>query len=249
MKRLNEAWFEFKGLRSDEMGIFLKQMPVRSLPGRNITRKTVAGRHGSLAFGDITYKDVKVRIECDVRDETKLPSILAWLTGDGLLRFSDEPTLAYDASVDSEYSRSSIQARLSGQRFTITWNCNPFRRMFPEAEELTFTQASDFTNPGTAPALPKVEIRGSGAFSVTIGMQTVYFTDVEGGGIIVDSELGDALNLEGNQLANECMDGPLFEIQPGFNAVSWLAGGEDDEGNALPGVVTAVIITPRWRYI
>lgn len=249
MKRLTEAWFEFKGLRSDEMGIFLKQMPVRSMPGRNITRKTVAGRHGSLAYGDPTYKDVKVRIECDVRDESKLPSILAWLTGDGLLRFSDEPGLAYDASVDAEYSRSSIQARLSGQRFTITWTCHPFRRMYPEADDLTFTREATFTNPGTTPSLPRVEIRGSGTFSLTIGMQTVFFTNVEGGGIIVDSELGDALNLEGNQLANECMDGALFEIQPGYNGISWLAGGEDDEGNSIPGVVTAVIITPRWRYI
>lgn len=249
MKRLTEAWFEFKGLRSDEMGIFLKQMPVRSMPGRNITRKTVAGRHGSLAYGDPTYKDVKVRIECDVRDESKIPSILAWLTGDGLLRFSDEPGFAYDASVDAEYSRSSIQARLSGQRFTITWTCHPFRRMYPEADDLTFTREATFTNPGTTHSLPRVEIRGSGTFSLTIGMQTVFFTNVEGGGIIVDSELGDALNLEGNQLANECMDGPLFEIQPGYNGISWLAGGEDDEGNSIPGVVTAVIITPRWRYI
>jgi phage-related protein len=231
------------------MGIFLKQMPVRSMPGRNITRKTVAGRHGSIAYGDPTFKDVKVRIECDVRDESKIPSILAWLTGDGLLRFSDEPGFAYDASVDSEYSRSSIQARLTGQRFTITWTCRPFRRMYPEAENLTITQEDSFINPGTAPSLPRVEIRGSGTFSLTIGMQTVFFTNVEGGGIIVDSEIGDALNLEGNQLANECMDGTLFEIQPGYNGISWLEGGEDDEGNAVPGVVAAVIITPRWRYI
>ena len=249
MKRLTEAWFEFKGLRSDEMGIFLKQMPVRSLPGRNVTRKTVAGRHGSLAYGDTTYKDVKVRIECDVRDESKLPSILAWLTGDGLLRFSDEPNLAYDASIDAEYSRSSIQARLSGQRFTITWNCQPFRREYPEAENLTITQALTFNNPGTAPALPRIEIRGGGDFSLTIGMQTVFFSNVVGGGIIVDSELGDALNLEGNQLANECMDGELFKIQPGYNGISWLEGGTDEDGNATSGNVTAVIITPRWRYI
>jgi phage-related protein len=249
MIRLTEAWFEFKGLRSDEMGIFLKQMPVRSLPGRNVTRKTVAGRHGSLTYGDITYKDVKVRLECDVRDESKLPAILAWLTGDGLLRFSDEPGLAYDASVDAEYSRSSIQARLSGQRFTITWNCQPFRREYPEPEDLTITQALTFNNPGTAPALPRIEIRGSGDFSLTIGMQTVFFSNVVGGGIIVDSELGDALNLEGNQLANECMDGELFKIQPGYNGISWLEGGTDEEGNATPGNITAVIITPRWRYI
>ena len=248
MKRLTEAWFEFKGLRSDEMGIFLKQMPVRSMPGRNITRKTVAGRHGSFAYGDPTYKDVKVRIECDVRDESKISSILAWLTGDGLLRFSDEPGFAYDASVDAEYSRSSIQARLSGQRFTITWTCHPFRRMYPEADDLTFTREATFTNPGTAPSLPRITIRGRGSFALTIGMQTAFFSGVEGG-IIIDSELGDALTLDGAQLANDKMTGELFKIQPGFNVVSWLTGGEDDEGNAVSGSISEVVITPRWRYI
>lgn len=250
MKRLTEAWFEFKGLRSDEMGIMLKQMPVRSLPGRNVSRKAVAGRHGTLTYGDATYKDVTVRLECDVRDESRLPSILAWLTGDGRLRFSDEPDMEYQASVDKEYSRSSMQARLTGQRFTITWTCQPFRYLYPEAENLYITTNNDtIDNPGTAPSLPRIEIRGSGDFNLTIGMQTVYFTNVEGGGIIVDSEMGDALTLDESLLANDRMDGPLFHIQPGYNGISWATGGEDDEGNVTDGVVTAVIITPRWRYI
>lgn len=249
MKRLTEAWFEFKGIRSDEMGILIRQMPTRSLPGRNVTRKTVSGRNGTLAYGDITYKDVNVRLECDIRDESNIAAILGWLTGDGRLRFSDEPEYEYQASIDKEYSRSSIQPRLSGQRFTVSWVCHPFRYQHPEAEEITITtNGKELTNPGTAPAQPKIEIRGSGDFSLTIGMQTVFFNDVTGGGIIIDSELGDALTLDGDLLANDHMDGDLFEIQPGYNVVSWLTGGEDDEGNASSGVVTAIIITPRWRY-
>lgn len=249
MKRLTEAWFEFKGIRSDDMGIFIKQMPVRSAPGRNITRKAVAGRNGTLQYGALTFKDVTIRLECDLRDESRLSSVLAWLTGDGPLRFSDEPDMAYDASIDKEFSRSSIQPRMTGQRFTVTWTAQPFKRLYPEAEQIIITTAGTIDNPGTAPSLPRVEIRGSGDFSVTIGMQTVRFTDVDGGGIIIDSELGDALTLDGAQLANDKMDGELIKIQPGFNGISWIAGGEDDEGNAVVGVVTAVIITPRWRYI
>lgn len=248
MKRLTEAWFEFKGIRSDDMGILIKQMPTRSLPGRNVTRKTVSGRNGTLAYGDITYKDVNVRLECDIRDESMIPAIMGWLNGEGRLRFSDEPDFEYQAYVDKEYSRSSIQPRLSGQRFTISWLCHPFRYQYPEPEEITITTSgTSFTNPGTAPALPRIEIRGSGDFSLTIGMQTAFFKNVEDG-IIVDSELGDALTLDGSLLANDKMDGELFEIQSGANVVSWLTGGEDDEGNVTEGVVTAVIITPRWRY-
>lgn len=241
MKRLNEAWFEFKGIRSDQMGIMLKQMPVRSLPGRNFTRKAVSGRDGTLKYGDFTYKDTTVRLECDVRDETKLEAILGWLTGSGDLRFSDEPDRVYAASIEKEYSRSSIQPRLTGQRFTVTWTCAPFRKEYDPLEGINITTSGVVVkNPGTATALPRVEIHGSGDFSLTIGMETIFFAGIDGG-IVVDSELMDALNLEGSQLLNDKISGMPFEIQPGNNTVSWLLG----DG----GEITKVVITPRWRYI
>ena len=246
---LTEGWFEFKGIKSSDMGIRLQSMPQRTVPGRKLQRKSVTGRNGSVAYGDESYDDAAASILCDVRDSSKLVDILAWLTGKGSLRFSDEPDLTYDASIDSGFTRTSIAALMSGQRFTVEWICAPFRRLYPEIPAFSLAANGEIIqNPGTAPARPKIEIRASGSFSLTIGMQTVYFNDVDGG-IIVDSELGDAFTLDGTQLANDKMDGPLFEIQPGFNTVSWIAGSTDDEGNALPGTVTAVIITPRWRYI
>lgn len=248
MKRLTEAWFEFKGIRSTDMGIKFRKLATRNTPELNTTRKKVSGRHGTLKYGPETYGDVQVKIECDALEPEKMPQILGWLTGEGPLRFSDEPDFAYDASIEKGFSRAQISARFAEQRFTITWNCAPFRRAVPDPAQITIqASGTQITNPGTAPALPKIEIRGSGDFAVTIGMQTVFFKDVTGG-IIVDSELGDALTLDGTLLANDHMEGELFEIQPGYNVISWLTGGEDDEGNVTEGVVTAVIITPRWRY-
>lgn len=248
MKRLTEAWFEFKGVKSSDMGVMLRQMPTRFLPGRNYTRRKAAGRDGSILTGDGSYNDVSVRIECSVPDASKLVAVLAWLTGSGSLRFSDEPNLTYDASVEKEYSRASIISRCEGQRFTVEWTCAPHRRLYPEAEPITITASgTQIVNPGTAAALPRIEITGSGDFSLTIGMQTAFFSGVEGG-IIVDSELGDALTIDGAQLANDRMDGELYAIQPGSNVVSWLTGGEDADGNATTGSVSQVKITPRWRY-
>lgn len=248
MNRIKEAWFEFKGKRSDEMGIMLRGMGTRFAPGTNVERKKVAGRNGGLKYGPRTYNDVQVRIECDVRDESRLTEILGWLTGEGLLRFSDAPGFAYEASVEKEYSYAQIMNRYMGQRFTITWTCAPFRRLHPEVGAIAYNEPGIIENPGTAPALPLIKIVGSGDFSLTIGMQTVFFRDVDGG-IIIDSELGDALTLNGAQLANDKMDGPLFEIQPGYNPINWTVGSEDDEGNAIPGNVSQVTVTPRWRYI
>ena len=72
MKRLTEAWFEFKGVKSSDMGVLLRQMPTRFLPGRNYTRRKAAGRDGSILTGDGSYNDVSVRIECSVPDAAKL---------------------------------------------------------------------------------------------------------------------------------------------------------------------------------
>lgn len=244
MKRLTEAWFEFKGVNSRDMGIFISEMPTRGMPGRNVTRKQVSGRDGTLAYGDAAYKDINVNLTCDARDETKHRQIAAWLTGRGDLRFSDEPDLIYDASIDKEFKRASIINRMSGQRLPIAWVCHPFKRLYPDADPITITASGQsFTNPGTAPALSRLEIIGSGDFAITIGMQTLYFAGVEDG-IIVDCDLGDALTLDGAQLANNWTSGEFYEIQPGLNVVSWTTGGEE-----TTGYVQQITITPRWRCI
>ena len=232
------------------MGIRLRQMPIRYQPGRNATRKKVAGRNGTVQTGDNSFNDVTVRQECDAVDETKFPLLFSWLSGSGSLRFSDEPNLAYDAYIEKEFARSSISPRFTGQRFTVIWTCAPFRRLIPEAEPIEITKSgTELTTQGTAPALPRIEIVGSGDFSLTIGMQTLMFTGVDGG-IIVDSELGDAFTADGALLANDHIDGELFQIQPGLNVVSWLLGGTDEENDEdTPGSIEKITIIPRWRYM
>ena len=133
--------------------------------------------------------------------------------------------------------------------FAVTFSCQPFPRVWPEAKPFPVTASgAQFTNPGTAPALPRIEIVGSGSFMLTIGKQTMTFTNVEGG-IIVDSELGDALTLDGALLANDKIDGELFQIQPGWNVVNWLLGGSSDDEDDQPGSIQKITITPRWRYL
>lgn len=239
MRILKEAWFEFKGIRSDEMGICLRTMPIRFLPGRNITRKTISGRDGALAYGDGRYKDISVRQECDARDETKLSQIAAWLTGSGDLRFSDEPDRVYQASVEKEFSRASIAARFAGQRFTVNFTCAPFKKLYPEAQDIILAANGYVSNPGTVPSLPKIVISGDGEFTLTIGEQTMYFTGVENG-IVVDSELMDAMDIDKTRFLNDRISGDFFEIQPGYNTVEW---------EVTSGEITAIKITPRWRYL
>ncbi len=254
MRRLTAAWFEFKGVKSSDMGILLRQMPTRTLPGRNYTRRKVAGRDGSVVLGDGSYNDVSVRIECSVPDGARMAEVAAWLAGSGLLRFSDEPNLAYEASVEKEYSRSSILNRCDGQRFTVTWICAPIRRLYPDAADIEISASGgSFTAEGTYFSLPKLAIYGSGAFHVTIAggghSSSMFFTGVPSGGIVVDSMLMDALTMDGAGLLNSCVlsnSDDFFRIYPGTNTVTWGVGSGDEEE---AGSISRIIITPRWRWL
>lgn len=245
MHRLKEAWFEFKGIRSDTMSVMLRQMPTRTVAAQKYNRKAVSGRNGTVKVSGGEYTDSQVQLEMDVIDEAQLPAVLGWLTGTGPLRFSDEPGMVYtNATVDKDFQRKQIFPRATAQRFTVKWTCDPFRGAYPDPEAIVITESNTaIFNPGTAEAMPRIEIKGSGDFSLIIGMQTVYFSNVEGG-IIIDSELNDAFTADGTLLANDKMDGEFIKIRPGMSTVAWLTGGEDAGGS-----VESVTIRPRWRYL
>ena len=252
MKRLTGAWFEFKGVKSSDMGVLLRQMPTRFLPGRNVTRKTAAGRDGSILTGESGLNDVSVRIECSVPDAARLPAVLGWLSGSGSLRFSDEPNLVYDASVEKEFSRVSIIPRCEGQRFTVVWTCAPLRRLHTPAETMIFREnGTEFDALGTYFALPRLAIYGSGAFSVTIAggghSSSMFFSGVPSGGILVDSEKMDAMTMDGTGLLNRCVlaeSDDFFRIYPGTNTITWITGDGDEAGS-----IVRIELSPGWRYL
>lgn len=243
--RLKEAWFEFKGIRSSNMGIMLRNMPTRTVPAQKFTRKSVSGRDGTVKASGGEYGDSSVQLEMDVVDERNMPAVLGWLSGSGDLRFSDEPDLVYtNATIDKEFARKSIIPRATAQRFPVRWTCDPFRKLYLPADPIEiYYSGAVINNPGTAEALPRIIISGSGDFSITIGMQTMFFYGVEGG-IIIDSALKDAFTADETQLANNKTDGEHFKIQPGNSSVQWLTGGEDSSGS-----VSKITIEPRWRYL
>lgn len=241
MNRLTEAWFEFGGRNSTEFGILMREMPVRQQPALRGKAVTVSGAHGTRWQSDGGYDTIDVSVEFVAADASRIKDINAWLTGFGALRFSDEPDVAYDARIVKAYKRQSVTPRLDGQVYSITFSCQPFKRLIPAAEPITITASgTTIPNPGTAPSQPRVTIAGSGNFSVTIGMETLFFADVSGG-IIVDSELMDAFTADGKLLYNDHMEGEPWQIMPGDNVVSW----ETEDGSR----VDSVTILPRWRCI
>ena len=242
MNRLKEVWFEFGGIKNTEVGAKMISMPTRNMPVQRGKAITVAGRAGTLWSTDYADDSIDISLEFVVPDESNVLTVNGWLHGYGLLRFSDEPNMAYEARVSRGFKRQSVAPRMTAQKYTVVFSCQPYRLLYPEKEAFTITTLYEqFKNPGTAPSKPRVKITGSGDFSVTIGLETLFFSGVSDGGIIVDSQLMDAFTYDGTALANDKFDGMPWQIKPGYNGVSWLV----EDGSS----VESIEILPRWRYV
>lgn len=240
MQRIKKAWFSFNGRRSDELGIELAKMPTRGMSAERGTSHMIPGRTGAVWSPDGGSDDIEVKIECYV-PSGDIAAAARWFRGSGQLVISDEPDRAYEARIVKGFTRSNPFPRFTAQMFTIVFTCNPVRYLYPRADTIDVTKSGTKLDVrGTAPAQPRVTIRGKGDFSVTIGMRTMFFTGITDG-IIVDSELMDALSLDGAQLLNNHASGDFYELDPyGSNVVSWsLASGAR---------IDSVKVTPRWRY-
>ena len=236
MKALKEAWFEFKGVRSDAMGVMMLARPEREQPSLNGEYRQVAGRSGQIWLGDGSYGNGSAEVTCIVPGGD-MDAVLAWLTGSGWLRFSDEPDRAYRARAVKGLVRTQPMPRLAAQRFTVQFECQPFRYLYPEAAQIVLTENGTVHNPGTAAAQPVIRIEGSGDISVLVGGRWMAFEGVSGG-VTVDCELMDVLDLGQTKLMNGCAQMDEFPVlEPGANAVLW------------SGDVTRIVIEPRWRYL
>lgn len=245
MARANTSWFMFRGRRSDECGVRVIDPLQYTRPEWRGKSQTVTGRSGDLwrteSTTHIIYETIELKrtLHCRL---SRMEEVAAWLTGAGELIFSWAENRAYNARAQKAANFKQISPDVDPLiEFDISFACQPFRYIIPAADPITITASgTTIPNPGTAPSQPRVAIAGSGNFSVTIGMETLFFTDVSGG-IIVDSELMNAFTADGKLLYNDHMEGEPWQIMPGENVVSW----EAEDGSR----VDSVTILPRWRCI
>lgn len=241
--RINERWFEFGLHRSTEMGIKIMEPPVLPFPEPMGNQILVPGRDGEVWQDQDSDKPIDIKIKCCSR-LSKLSRIGAWLRGTaGLVVFS-KPDHQFTARVSKTIEPAFAVAGIDPiYKFTVTFTCDPHALLIPESIPIRATESgSRFNAEGTIRSRPRVTIRGNGDFTVTIGGQTMGFTDVRDG-IIVDTELMDAFTLDGKLLYNHAVVAgyPFYKIEPGPFTVEW----EAEEGSN----VASVEIRPRWRVL
>ncbi len=231
-------WFDFKGVRSTSLGVYVQDFPPATLPEERAEFVDIPGRSGSLTVleGAAVYDDIILTINCYVRDITQLDAISAWLRGRGALVLGNMPNRYYDARNVNQVEMAKILRGRQHRSFPAVFRCKPYRYVYPAPAVITKTVSGQtITNPGTADAEPLIVVTGSGDVTLTIGAKTVQIAGLASK-ITIDVAAGLAYNGDVNLTGTLTGDWPMT-IPPGTSTVSWA------------GSVTKVEITPGWRYI
>lgn len=236
-------WLIWNGVRSTDMGVFVSEPPPITIPEERAEFSTVRGRSGSVVRleGEQIYNDMILSARCFVKDASVIPAAAAWLQGSGEVEFCNRPGGRYRARIVNQMELTRVLAGNPHHSFAVNFRCQPgWLHNDSNALAPITVSGTAIHNPGTLASLPRIAIAGSGTFSLTIGMQTAWLKDIDGG-IILDSLLGDALTLDGAALLNGRWGGPILTIPPGDSFVSWLC---EDSGS-----VDSVTILPRWMSL
>jgi len=123
--------FFFDNKHSREFWMAMEYADRSILPERRRNDYVIAGRDGTVDFGNDTYgtKPIPVTFTfisknvIDLQKEAR--KIASWLSGEGLLWFDDEPDVAYTAKV---YETVTAEQIIRTKRVTVVFECQPFAK-------------------------------------------------------------------------------------------------------------------------
>lgn len=231
----------FRGVSTASLdNVYVQRMPDHRKAGKRYTEYYVKGRDGAVhvdegfANFELTATLVLVNGEPGARQ-----IVNAWADGTGKLITSDQPGLAYIATVEQEIDWSRVSSnKIDGeQRYhdtaRITWNCQPF--MYQAVDTvIILTESQALINPGSAEAFPLIEVNGSGDVSFSVNGNEITISGMTANvPVTIDSENGYVYTPSGaTEMTGEF---PVFEL--GTNTVTVGTG------------VSSLRITPKWRWV
>ena len=238
-------YFEYKGIRSSDMGIRIESKNVFSGPKYDVDFLSIPGRDGDLISGSGRFPNVQVTYSVFVPAKAiselaeKITAIKAWLYS-GLnsyhtLEDTYDPSFirhgVYAGKLDIEDELNRIGV------FTISFSCKPFRYSEAGMDGITL-RSSGFVlvNPYPFSSKPYIRIEGKGTGALTIQSEsnnaTWNLTALDGY-VEIDSE---QMNFyKGTELKNDTVSGSGFPIlYSGENTITFTGG------------ITAVTVIPRW---
>lgn len=229
------AWFEYKGIKSSDLGIVVEKMPSIVIPSNTFkeidipdaeVKTSVSGR-----LEGFTYA-----FECRLNEvnPSKYREIAKWLRNeegnDKLIR-SDEDDKYYRAKVINNIPFDKVIKKYT--RFIVYFECEPYAYSNTE-EIITLTNKSNILlNPGIYESRPYMKLYGNGQLQIRVNGVDITLNSVVGY-IEIDSSIFECF--KDNELTNEKMYGQYPSLKVGENTIELIANA------------TKIEINPRWRY-
>ena len=237
-------YFEYKGIRSSDMGLRIESKNVFSGPEYEVDFLSIPGRDGDLIAGSGRFPNVQVTYSVFIPAKTiselsqKITAVKAWLYS-GLnsyhtlsdtydTAFFRHAVFAGKLDIEDELNRIGI--------FTISFSCKPFRYDAAGTESVTLATGEVLLNPYPFASKPILRIEGSGKGTLTIQSEgsnaTWNFTAIDG---YVEGDSEQMNFYKDTEPKNDTVSGDGFPLlYPGENTVSFSGG------------ITAVTVIPRW---
>ena len=134
----------------------VSEYPAITRPKERVSQITIPGRDGVLILPENNlpvYEPVLKTATCWFRPGTDIDAICAWLQGSGSVVFGNEPDRSYDARIINQIDFSKILRGRGFRSFAVPFQCQPYNRLYPPAEDITITASgTKVHNPGTVPA-------------------------------------------------------------------------------------------------
>lgn len=223
------------GINSETLGLTVERYPGRPRPTKKYSVVSIPGRNGDLYVDTGAYTNYTQYYDIGIRGKVEglsaaAQSVADWLyspAGYQRLEDSYEPDvfrMAYFAGPLDIENMLNVLGRAS-----IEFNCKPQR--FLKSGEASVAVTSGIYNPTAFPALPIINITGSGAGRLQVGEYVVEILSLDGS-ITLDSETQNAYR--GTTNLNNTISAPEFpQLIAGDNEISYT------------GAWTIEII-PRW---
>lgn len=235
---LNDS-FIFKNVRAKAKGIELQAPLSISAAYPKVKKQIIPGRNGTLIDHDGTFENRTITARCYLLDmalESRIDDINAWLFGQGgYHRFEDTQDEKHFmlARASRGIDKYAKMGRINS--FYLEFDAKPQRFLKLGEKPIDVTASRSIYNPTAFPALPLIEIVGSGDITVEIfgSKLSIYGLD---GVITYDADTDEAYRGASN-LNGKIRTTDTLTIPSGRNAVT------------VTGNVSSIKITPRWWEI
>lgn len=231
------SYLVFGGKSSLEFGIRVEKCPAFVTGQRAVTKQSVPGRSGDLIIDTGVYgnyiQPYEIWFRGDKPTTQAAKAIAMWLqAGTGYIRLED--------SYDPDVYRMALFAgpmnvenwMLTHGRTTLEFDCKP-QRFLKQGEFPLKVQSGQTISNQWMPALPLIQISGTGDGQLMVGNSQIDITDMTGS-IALDCDVQNAYSGTLNLNNNITVTGGWPVLATGQTAISFSGG------------IAAVEITPRW---